>query len=139
VPSLEFQLLVGCIHGVASVSASTKAVKQCVRFLRMVVIVLAQGNKSTLMKGKRDIEQRGPLGKTIPRKTTTNLHVGPQQWCPFHINIYYYKSDGHYYLSTNGNVQNFHTGMICSHRHHERQMVVFSSHTYMDGHVEKRN
>jgi hypothetical protein len=98
--------------------------------------VLAQGNKSTLMKGNMNIEQRGPLGKTLPRKITTALPVGYQQWSPFSINIYYYKSDGHYYLSTNGNVQNFHKGLIFSHHHHERQTVVFSSRTDMDEHME---
>jgi hypothetical protein len=86
--------------------------------------VLAQGNKSTLIKGNMNIEQRGPLGKTPPRNTTTALPVVSQQWCPFRINIYYYKSDGYYYLSTNGNVQNFHQGLISSHCHHERQSVV---------------
>jgi hypothetical protein len=101
--------------------------------------VLAQRNKSTLLKDNRNIEQRGPLGKMLPRKTTTTLPVVSQQWCPFHINIYYYKSDGYYYLSTNGNVQNFHKGLICSHHPHERQTVMFSSHTDMDKHVEKRN
>jgi hypothetical protein len=55
--------------------------------------VFAQGNKATLMKGSRNIEQRGPLGKTISRKTTTTLPVAAQQWCPFRINTYYYKSD----------------------------------------------
>jgi hypothetical protein len=30
--------------------------------------VFAQGNKLTLMKGNRNIEQRGPLGKTLPKK-----------------------------------------------------------------------
>jgi hypothetical protein len=101
--------------------------------------VPAQGSKLTLMKGNRNIEQRGPLGKTLPRKTTTTLPVGFQPWCLFCINIYYYKSDGNYYLSTNGNVQNFHKGLICSHHHHERQAVVFSSRTDMDKHVKKRN
>jgi hypothetical protein len=38
--------------------------------------VFAQGNKSTLIKGNRNIEQRGPLGKTLPRKTTTTLPAG---------------------------------------------------------------
>jgi hypothetical protein len=33
--------------------------------------VFAQGEKLTLMKGNRSIEQRGSLGKTIPRKMTT--------------------------------------------------------------------
>jgi Zn-dependent oligopeptidase len=37
----------------------------------------------------------------------------------------------------NGNVQNFHEGLTCSHHHHERQTVVFSSCTDMDEHVEK--
>jgi hypothetical protein len=56
--------------------------------------VLAQGNTLTLMKGNRKIKQRGPLGgKTLPRKMTTTLPVGSQQWCPFRINMYYYKSD----------------------------------------------
>jgi hypothetical protein len=100
-------------------------------------IVFAQGNKATLMKGNRNIEQRGPLGKTLPRKTTTTLPVVAQQWCPFRINIYYHKSDGYYYLSTNGNVQYFQKGLICSHQHHERQMVVFSIRNDMDEHVEK--
>jgi hypothetical protein len=89
------------------------------------------------MKGNRNIEQRGPLGKTLPRKMTTTLPVVAQQWCPFRINIYYHKSDRYYYLSTNGNVQNFQKGLICSHYHHERQTVVFSSRTDMDKHVEK--
>jgi hypothetical protein len=62
--------------------------------------VFAQGNKATLMKDNRNIEQRGPLGNTLPRKTTTTLPVVAQQWCPFRINIYYHKSDGYYYLST---------------------------------------
>jgi hypothetical protein len=74
--------------------------------------VFAQGNKATLMKGNRNIEQRGPLGNTLSRKTTTNLPVVAQQRCPFRINIYYHKSDGYYYLSTNGNVQNFQKGLI---------------------------
>jgi hypothetical protein len=99
--------------------------------------VFAQGNKSTLMKGNMNIEQRGPLGKTLPRKNTITLAVVAQQRCPFRINIYYYKSDGYYYLSTNGNVQNFQKGLICSHHHHERQTVVFSSRTDMDEHMEK--
>jgi hypothetical protein len=99
--------------------------------------VFSQGNKATLMKGNRNIEQRGPIGKTLPRKTTTTLPVVAQQRCPFRINIYYHKSDGYYYLSTNGNVQNFQKGLICSHHHHERHTVVFSSRTDMDEHVEK--
>jgi hypothetical protein len=32
--------------------------------------VFAQENKAALMKGNRNIEQRGPLGKTLPRKKT---------------------------------------------------------------------
>jgi hypothetical protein len=74
--------------------------------------VFAQGNKATLMKGNRNIEQRGPLGKTLPRKTTTTLPIVAQQRCPFQINIYYHKSDGYYYLSTNRNVQNFQKGLF---------------------------
>jgi hypothetical protein len=97
----------------------------------------AQGNKVTLMKGNRNIEQSGPLGKTLPRKTTTTLPIVAQQRCPFRINIYYHKSDGYYYLSTNGNVHSFQKGLICSHHHHERKMVVFSIRTDMDEHVEK--
>jgi hypothetical protein len=100
-------------------------------------LVFAQGDKATLMKGNMNIEQRGSLGKTLPRKTTTPLPVVEQKWCPFRINIYYHKSDGYYYLSTNGNVHNFQKGIICSHHHHERQTVVFSSRTDMDEHVEK--
>jgi hypothetical protein len=99
--------------------------------------VFAQGNKATLMKGNRNIEQRGPLGKTLPRKTTTNLPVVAQQRCPFRINFFNHKSEGYYYLSTNANVQNFQKGLICSHHHHERQTVVFISRTDMDEHVEK--
>jgi hypothetical protein len=99
--------------------------------------VFAQGNEATLMKGNRNLEKRVPLGKTLPINTTTTLPVFAQQRCPFRINIYYHKSDGYYYLSTNGNVQNFQKGFICSHRHHERQTVVFSSRTDMDEHVEK--
>jgi hypothetical protein len=100
-------------------------------------LVFELGNKATLMKVNRNIEQRGPLGKTLPRKTTTNLPVVAQQRCPFRINIYYHKSDGYYYMSTNGNVHNFQKGIICSHHYHERQTVVFSSRTDMDEHVEK--
>jgi hypothetical protein len=100
-------------------------------------LVFALGNKATLMEGNRNIEQRGPLGKTLPRKTTTTLPVVAQQRCPFRINIYYHKYDGYYYLSINGNVHNFQKGIICSHHHHERQAVVFSSRTDMDEHVEK--
>jgi hypothetical protein len=99
--------------------------------------VFAQGNKAILMKGNRNIEQRGPLGKTLPRKTTTTLPAVAQQRCPFRINIYYHKSDGYYFLSTNGNVQNFQKGLVCSHHHHEIKMVVFSSRTDMYEHVEK--
>jgi hypothetical protein len=99
--------------------------------------VFAQGNKATFMKGNRNIDQIGPLGNTLPRKTTTTLPVVAQQRCPFRINIYYHKSDGYYYLSTNGNVHNFQKGLICSHHHHERQTVVFSIRTDMDEHVEK--
>jgi hypothetical protein len=99
--------------------------------------VFAQGNKSTLMKGNRNIEQRDHIGKTLPGKITTTLRVVSQQSCPFHINIYYHKSDGYYYHSTNGNARNFNKGLICSHHHHEIQTVVFSSHTDMDEHVEK--
>jgi hypothetical protein len=99
--------------------------------------VFAQGSKETLMKGNMNIEQRGPLGKTLPRKTTTTLPVVAQQRCPFRINSYYHRSDRYYYLSTNGNFQNFQKGLICSHHHHERQMVVFSIRTDMDKHVEK--
>jgi hypothetical protein len=99
--------------------------------------VSAQENKATLMKGNRNIEQRGPLGKMLPRKMTSTLPVVAQQRCPFRFNIYYHKSDGYYYLSTNGNVQNFQKGIICSHHHHERQTVVFSSRNDMDEHVEK--
>jgi hypothetical protein len=99
--------------------------------------VFAQGNIATLMKGNRNIEQRGPLGKTLPRKTTTTLPVVAQQRCPFWINIYYHKSDGYYYLSTHGNVHHFQKGLICSHHHHERQTVVFSSRNDMDEHMEK--
>jgi hypothetical protein len=35
--------------------------------------VFAPGNKSTLTKGNRNIEQRGPLGKILLQKTTTTL------------------------------------------------------------------
>jgi hypothetical protein len=100
-------------------------------------LVFALGNKATLMKGNRNIEKRGPIGKTLPIKTTTTLPVVAQQRCPFRTNIYYHKSDGYYYLSTNGNVNNFQKGIICSHHHHERQTVVFSRRTDMDEHVEK--
>jgi hypothetical protein len=56
--------------------------------------VFEQGKESTLMKGNMNIEQRDPLGKTLPRKMTTTLPFVAQQRCPFSINIYYYKSDG---------------------------------------------
>jgi hypothetical protein len=77
------------------------------------------------------------LERRYQEKTTTTLPGVAQQQCPFRINIYYHKSDGYYYLSTNGNVQNFQKGLICSHHHHERQTFVFSSRTDMDEHVEK--
>jgi hypothetical protein len=73
-----------------------------------------QGNNVTLMKGNRKIEQRGPLGKTLSRKTTTTLPVDAEEWCPFHINICYFKPEGYYYLSTNGNIHNFHNGYLFS-------------------------
>jgi hypothetical protein len=38
-----------------------------------------QGNKVTLMKGNRNIEQRGPLGKTLSRKTTTTLPLDAEE------------------------------------------------------------
>jgi hypothetical protein len=38
-----------------------------------------QGNKVTLMKGNRKIEQRGPLGKTVSRKTTPNLPLDAEE------------------------------------------------------------
>jgi hypothetical protein len=96
-----------------------------------------QGNKITLLKGKRKIEQTGPLGKTLSRKMTTTLPVDAEERCPFCIKIYYFKPDGCYYLLTNGNTHNFHKDITCSHHHHKRQTVVFNSHTDMDEHVEK--
>jgi hypothetical protein len=99
--------------------------------------MFGQGNKVTLMKGNRKIEQRGSLGKTLSLKTTTNSPGDAEEHCTFHINIYSFKPDGYYYLSTNGNIHNFHKGITCSHHHHERQTVVFSSRIYMDEHVEK--
>jgi hypothetical protein len=77
------------------------------------------------------------LERRYQEKTTTTLPVVAQQRCPFRINIYYHKSDGYYYLSTNGNVHNFQKGIICSHHHHERKTVVFSRRTDMNEHVEK--
>jgi hypothetical protein len=38
-----------------------------------------QGTKVTLMKGNRKIEQRGPLGKTLSRKTTTTLPLDEEE------------------------------------------------------------
>jgi hypothetical protein len=70
-----------------------------------------QGNKVRLMKGNRKIEQRGPLRKTLSRKTTTTLPLDAEERCPFRINIYYFKPDGYYYLSTNGNIHNFYKGI----------------------------
>jgi hypothetical protein len=46
-----------------------------------------QGNKVTLMKGNRKIEQRGPLGKTLSRKTPTTLPVDAEERCSFRINL----------------------------------------------------
>jgi hypothetical protein len=46
-------------------------------------VVCVQGNKATLMKDNMNIEQRGPLGKMLPRKMTTSLPVVAQQRCPF--------------------------------------------------------
>jgi hypothetical protein len=120
---------------VAPVAASTKAVKQFGRLLGRGVVMCLR--KATFMKVNRNIEQRGRIGKTLQRKKTTTLPVVAQQRCPFQINIYYHKSEGYYYLSTNGNVHNFQKGPIFSHHHHERQTVVFSSRTDMDEHVEK--
>jgi hypothetical protein len=96
-----------------------------------------QGNTVSFMKRNRKIEQKGPLGKTLSQKTTTTLPLDAEEQCPFCINIYYFKPDGYYYLSTNGNIHNFGKCITCSHRHHERQTVVFSSCTYMDEYVEK--
>jgi hypothetical protein len=89
------------------------------------------------MKGNRKIKQRGPLRKTLSRKMTTTLPLDAEERCPFRINIYYFKPDGYYYLSTNGNIHNFDKGISCSHHHHERQTVVFSSRMDMDEHIEK--
>jgi hypothetical protein len=75
-------------------------------------LVFALGNKATLMRDNRNIEQRGPLRKTLPRKTTTTLPGVAQKRCPFRINIVYHKSDGYFYLSTNGNVHNFQKGIF---------------------------
>jgi hypothetical protein len=77
------------------------------------------------------------LERPCHEKTTTTLPVDAEERCPFRINIYYFKPDGYYYLSTNGNIHNFHKGITCSHHHHERQTVVFSSCTDMDEHVKK--
>jgi hypothetical protein len=99
--------------------------------------VFALGSKATLMKGNMSIEQRGPLGKKLPRKATTTLPVVAHQWCPFQINIYYHQPDRYYYLSSSGNDHNLQKGIIFSHHHHERQMDVFSSMTDLDEHVEK--
>jgi hypothetical protein len=96
-----------------------------------------QGNKVTLMKRNRKIEQRGPLGKSLSQKTTTTLPLDAEKRCPFRINIYYFKPDGYNYLSTNRNKHNFDKGITCSHRHRERQTIVFSSCMDMDEHVEK--
>jgi hypothetical protein len=96
-----------------------------------------QGNKVTLMKGNGKIEQRGPFRKTLSRKMTTTLPLDAEEQCPFRINIYYFKPDGYYYLSTNGNIHNFDKGINCSHHHNEQQTVVFSSRTDMDENVEK--
>jgi hypothetical protein len=96
-----------------------------------------QGNTATLMKGYRKIEQRGPLGKTLSRKMTTTLPLDAEEQCPFRINIYYFKPNGYYYLSTNRNIHNFDNSITCSHHHHELQTVVFSSRMDMDEHVEK--
>jgi hypothetical protein len=73
----------------------------------------------------------------LSQKTTTTLPLDAEERCPFRINIYYFKPDGYYYLSTNGNIHNFDKGITCSNHHHERQTVVFSSRTDMDEHVEK--
>jgi hypothetical protein len=123
----------GCVH--SRLYQSRQTMRSCVKDGDNHLF--AQVNKATLIKCNMNIEQRGPLGKTLPRKTTTTLPVVAQQRCLFRINIYYHKSDGYYYLSTNGNVQNFQKGLIFSHHHHERQTVVFSSRTDMDEHVEK--
>jgi hypothetical protein len=71
-----------------------------------------QGNKVNLMKGNRKIEQRGPLGKTLSRKTTTTLPLDAEERFPFRINIYYFKPDRYYYLSTNRNIHNFDKGIV---------------------------
>jgi hypothetical protein len=42
-----------------------------------------------------------------------------------------------HYLSTSINIHNFDKGITCSHHHHERKTVVFSSRTDTDEHVEK--
>jgi hypothetical protein len=82
--------------------------------------MIEQGNKVNLMKGNRKIEQRGPLEKTLSRKMTTTLPFDAEERCPFRINMYYFKPDGYYYLSTSGNIHNFDKGITsCSHHHHE--------------------
>jgi hypothetical protein len=50
-PNLEFQLLVGHIHVVVSTVVSTKAITQCVHFLRTVVMMC-------LHRGKFDFDER---------------------------------------------------------------------------------
>jgi hypothetical protein len=96
-----------------------------------------QGNKVTLMKGTGKLNKEGHLERPCHEKTTTTLPLDAEERCPFRINIYYFKPDRYYYLSTNGNIHNFDKGITCSHHHHERQTVVFSSRTDMDEHVEK--
>jgi hypothetical protein len=78
-----------------------------------------------------------PSRKDATKKKTTTLPVVAQKRCSFRTNIYYHKSNGYYYLSTNGNVHNFQKGFICSHHHHERQTVVLSSRIDTDENVEK--
>jgi hypothetical protein len=76
------------------------------------------------------------LERPYHKTTTTTLPVVPQQHCPFRINVYHYKADIYYYLSTNVNIQNFQNCIICSKHHHEQQKVVFSSGINVDEHME---
>ena len=58
--------------------------------------------KHTWIRTNRKFENRGKLGKTLPRKTTTVLPRSKDKLCPFHIIIYLSYSDNRWYLSKNG-------------------------------------
>jgi hypothetical protein len=98
-------------------------------------------NTLVLMKGNRNIEQRGPLGKTLCTKKNNNYVACccstaltfPYKYILLIIN----QMDTIIFQQMAMIRTSIRKGLIHSHRHHERQMVVFHSHTNMDEYMEK--